>query len=95
MLGMIRNTNIVARKVHNCFFLINIKDDYADEKCTLYEINEIGYFIWNKLDQCSNLQQIVECIVAEISDEFDVDEITNDVQLFIDSLAEIGFIRFE
>jgi hypothetical protein len=44
-----KNENIVARQIHDTYFLINIADNYAHDKCILYQVNEIGYFIWSNI----------------------------------------------
>ena len=48
---MRKNESIVARKIHDTYFLIDTKENYSDEKCRLYEINEIGYFLWNNISK--------------------------------------------
>lgn len=45
-----RNSDIVARKIHGSFFLIDICDNYSGDRCSLYEINETGMFIWEQIN---------------------------------------------
>lgn len=89
---MNKNENIVARKIHDSFFLINIKDDYSDETCNLYEINEIGYFLWNKVSECNTIAELVDELSSALEDEVDKSILTDDVNEYISGLVEMGFI---
>ena len=40
-----KNPNIVCRDIHGSYFLIDITDNFSDNVCSLYEMNEIGRFI--------------------------------------------------
>ncbi len=91
----IKNQNIVARNIHDSYFLINITDNYLDDKCRLYELNEIGYFIWNQLDITGELASIVDALKANIIDEVDYNELMCDVKEYLDILFDEGFVRVE
>lgn len=45
-----RKDNIVCRKIHGSYFLIDISDNYSGDKCSLYEVNQTGMFIWNNIE---------------------------------------------
>lgn len=88
-----RNENVVSRIIYDSFFLIDITDNYLDEQCQLYEINEIGMYIWNYLIDCSTsiddiVLQLKDCII----DEIDINELYKDVKDFIDLLLALQFI---
>lgn len=87
-----RNEDIVARKIHDTFFLINIKQNYLDDKCTLYEINELGYFIWNALAITDKIEVIVNMINNEIDEPVEKSIIENDVRTFFDVLSVEGYV---
>lgn len=88
-----KNECILARKVHECYFLINIKDNYSDEKCKLYEINEVGYFLWNELDKSKDIDKLVNSLAKEIVEDVDIRIITEDIKDFIDRLVKMKFIE--
>ena len=45
-----RNPNIRCRRIHETWFLIDITQNY-DDICRLYELNEMGSFIWEQLER--------------------------------------------
>ena len=55
-----KRENIVARVIHDSYFLIDIKQNYLDDKARIYEVNEIGYYIWKQLDVVSDVDDIVD-----------------------------------
>lgn len=92
-----RNENVVERNIHGAFYLIDIRDNYLDDKCRLYEINEVGDVIWNILDSSSEEESQIDCIVKYIIDLI-VDDVSyyvikNDVESFIGSISKEGFLR--
>ncbi|MCM1170589.1 MAG: PqqD family protein [Clostridium sp.] len=90
---MNRNSNIIARKVHDCYFLINIKDNYSDEKCRLYEINEVGYFLWESIPYCNGINELVDKLLEVTFDEISKIDVLNDVQAFVSILYKLGFVE--
>lgn len=88
-----RNENIVARKKHGSFFLIDISDNYSGDKCALYEINEIGMFIWENINGSRNIVDIVTLLKAAIIDDIDYQILYDDVSEYIDTLVDKGFIE--
>ncbi len=90
-----RNENIVARKVHDATFLIDITENYSEDKCHLYEINEIGAFIWNKLPDVESTRQIADLLYEAIDDDVPYETILEDTKTFIAQLNEMGFIGGE
>lgn len=81
-------------KIEKEFILREIAGDYvivptgqtALEFNGLITVNEIGAFIWKKLDQDITEDELVQAIL----EEYEVDEETarNDVEEFLDKLAE-------
>lgn len=49
-----KRENIVARVIHDSYFLIDIKQNYLDDKARIYEVNEIGYYIWKQYNGLIN-----------------------------------------
>ena len=56
---MRKNENIVARKIHGSFFLIDISDNYSGDQCAIYEINETGMFIWEQINGARDIEELV------------------------------------
>ena len=73
-----KRENIVARVIHDSYFLIDIKQNYLDDKARIYEVNDIGYYIWNQLDVVSDVDDIVDLLLNEIKK--DVVEFLNALQ---------------
>lgn len=88
-----KNKNIVQRKIHDTFFLIDITQNYLDEKCRLYEINDIGDFIWNALDKCADTQAVADSLISNLIDEVDYNEVYNDICNFLNVLVEERFLE--
>lgn len=62
----------------------------TDHNIGLISANELGTFIWQRLEKGKQIDQIV----AEILNEFDVDEFTAkaDTEQFINELKRIGAV---
>ena len=90
---IIKNVNIVERKIHGSFFLIDISDNYAEDKCALYEINEVGSFIWNQIDNQKSITDIAVELQKVIVDDIDIQILVDDTQEFIESLLAKQFVE--
>ncbi len=92
-----KNSFVVLRKVHDTFFLINITDNYCDEKCTLYEINEIGAYIWKEIEGDFEVEIFVKKLLEKIENPKDIcfEDICLDVKAYVANLINRGFIKVE
>lgn len=89
-----RKSYIVERNIHGTIYLINIKQNYLDDKCCLYEINEMGSYIWNRISDETSLDDIVNAIVMDMDvQDVSLDEIKNDVSDYVCLLAREGFLE--
>lgn len=88
-----KNKNIVLRKIGDSFFLIDITENYLDDKCRLYEINQIGCFIWEHIIEKTKSTDITKELIRAITDEIDESIVSHDVDEFIGSLLSIGFVQ--
>lgn len=88
-----KNENIVSRKIHDSYFLIDITDNYSHDKCALYEINETGMFIWDKIDGAHTVSDIAVALQAAIIDEVDIQILIDDVSEFIETLEAKEFVE--
>lgn len=91
----IKNKDIVKRNVHDAVFLIDITDNYLDDKCRLYEINSIGSVIWDLLDTITKnqIEEISSNILAMIIDDVPLDVIRRDVIDFLHLMEKEHFIE--
>lgn len=88
-----KSENIVSRKVCESFFLIDIADNYSQDKCALYEINETGNFIWDHIDGERCVLDIASELQKAIVDDIDLQILVDDVREFIDALFHKKFIE--
>ena len=87
-----KSPNIVARKIHNSFFLIDITDNYSGDKCSIYELNNTGMFIWNNINDGCSIDSLARALHEAIIDDVDYNVILNDVQEYINILTSNGFV---
>ena len=85
---------VVERNIHGIFFLIDIKDNYLDDKCSLYELNEMGHVVWSSIPKYrdNQIQRIADDIEKMISDKVANEIIQNDVKGYLATLANKGFL---
>lgn len=89
-----RNDNIVMRNVHDTIFLIDITDNYMDEKGKLYEINNIGAYIWENIDGKTELDVITKNLMQELVEcNISFDTIYNDIKKYVYTMMNYGFIE--
>ena len=84
-----RNENFVFRKIGDEMILVPIKNNVGDMGY-IYNLNELGAFIWEHLDGKDRLLDIKNSIVEEfeVSDQ----EAKEDLSTFLGDLEEIGAI---
>ncbi|MGN1025611.1 MAG: PqqD family protein [Faecousia sp.] len=88
----ITNINIVEREIHGSFFLIDITDNYHGDRCSLYEINQTGMFLWKNLDTAKTSDELTSLLIAAIVDDIDYQIIHSDVIEFLNTLVSKQFI---
>lgn len=89
---LIKNDSVVLRTIHGSIFLIDISDNYSGDKCSLYEINETGRFLWDAVDQNRTIEELVGALQNAIIDEVPRDVLLNDVTEYINDLIGKRFI---
>jgi len=84
-----RNEDFVYRKIENETILVPIKDNVGDMG-SIYNLNEVGAFIWERLDGEKRLLDIENMIL----DEFQVspEQAQADLREFVSQLKEIDAI---
>lgn len=88
-----RKKYIVERKIHDAIFLINTKQNYLNDKCNLYEINEMGSFIWNMLDGSNSTDKVVEEIIRLVNEDIEPTEVFRDVNEYVNILLQEEFLE--
>ena len=85
-----RNENFVFRRIENETILVPIKDNVGDMG-SIYNLNEVGAFVWEQLDGERTLHEIIDLI----TEEFDAAarEVETDLNEFVGELQEIDAIR--
>lgn len=80
-----KNPAIVSRKVGDEYILVPIRDNVGDME-NLYTLNEVGAFIWEKIDGKRTVNQIAQLLL----NEFEAEETAarNDVKDFFNDLLE-------
>ena len=89
---LIKNDSVVLRTIHGSIFLIDISDNYSGDKCSLYEINETGRFLWDAVDQNRTIDELVVALQNAITDDVPRDVLLNDVTEYINDLMGKRFI---
>lgn len=88
-----KNPEIVRRKIHDSYFLIDITQNYLNDSCMLYEINEIGNFIWEQLEQRNNIEVIADKLFECLGNDVCREEVLKDIKEFIEILCQEGFME--
>ena len=88
-----KKEGIVARTIHGSFLLIDITDNYSGDKCSLYEINQTGMFIWNHIDGSRSVRELAELLRDAIVDDVDIELIYQDVTEFVSDLQKKQFLE--
>lgn len=84
-----KNENFVFRQIDDETILVPIKDNLGDMG-SIYNLNEVGAFVWEQLDGQKTLSDVNEML----TDEFDIPEgeSKEDLIEFINQLKEIDAI---
>ena len=90
---IVKNMNVVERKIHDTYFLIDIKENYMNEKCHLYEINEMGFYIWKQIDGQKEISDIVQNVMGIIVDDVEYSVVYKDVEDYLKLLLDENFLE--
>ena len=84
-----RNENFVFRQIDNETILVPIKDNVGDMNC-IYNLNELGAFIWQHIKCKNSVADIKEMILSEF--EVSESQAEADLNEFVNDLKEIEAI---
>jgi hypothetical protein len=81
----------VSRSIVGEMVVVPVRGQTGDLE-SIYNLNEVGAFIWKLIDGRTSLRQIVDAVLAE----FDVasEDAEKDTLQFIATLEEAGMIEF-
>ena len=90
---MKKRDDIVLRDIHGTYFLIDITDAYSEDRCVIFELNDIGKFIWENINTDVTEDIIARNLEKAIVDDVDYMILLNDVKEFIQVLRNQNFIE--
>ena len=85
-----RNPEFIFRRIVDESVLVPIHQDVADMDC-IYTLNEVGAFIWERLDGRVTPSDLRTALLAEYAADPDV--LTADLESFLGEMLAIGAIR--
>lgn len=85
-----KSGNVVFRKIEDEYVLVPMAAS-SDEVESIFNLNETGALIWEKIDGTRRLREIVD----ELADEFEEGErdLGEDVLSFVSDLLEAGLLE--
>lgn len=88
-----KNSKIVARKIHGSYFLVDISDNYSGDRCSIYEINETGMFIWNHIDDAGDIEGLTAALNNALITPVDHNLLRKDITEFVSVLESKNFVE--
>jgi len=85
-----KSENIVSRKIADEYILVPIVASAADVE-SIFNLNETGAAVWEKIDGKKSIRYIIEEIKKEFEDEGN--QIENDVISFIGEMTEARLVE--
>ena len=85
-----KSENVVFRKIEDEYILVPIVASAADVE-SIFNLNETGAAVWERLDGTKKLSDIIEDIKAEYESEDS--RIEDDVMTFVSGMVEAKLIE--
>jgi hypothetical protein len=86
----VKSENVVFRKIENEYILVPIVASAADVD-SIFNLNETGAVVWERIDGIKKLSDIVEDIKAEYESEGK--KIEDDVMAFVNEMIDAKLIE--
>jgi hypothetical protein len=86
----VRSEAVVSREIAGEKVLVPIRRDAADLE-SIYVLNEVASFVWDRLDGHHSLPEIKEALLAAY--DASPDEAEADIQAFVAQLSESGLLQ--
>jgi len=84
-----RNPDYIFRRIVDEMVLVPIHQDLADMD-SIYTLNEVGAFIWEKLAEPARITDLKEMILEEY--DSNTEQVLNDLHGFLDEMCEFGAV---
>lgn len=84
-----RNPEFIYRRVSDELILVPIHKNMADMEA-IFSLNEVGAFIWDKLEFPLSLEQIEKTLVGEFDAELRI--IQSDIKQFLAEMVALGAV---
>ena len=88
--NLIRNPDFVFRKVVEETILVPVHMNVA-EMDYIYTLNDIGAFIWERLDEPRSKAELQECLLEEY--DVEPEALNADLQTFVEEMLTIGAFK--
>lgn len=85
-----KSENVVFRKIQDDYILVPIVASAADVE-SIFNLNETGAVVWEKIDGVKKLCDIITDVKAEYEGEGE--QIDNDVMAFVNEMIEAELIK--
>jgi hypothetical protein len=85
-----KSGNIVFRKIEDEYILVPLVASAADVE-SIFNLNETGAAVWEKIDEKKSIKDIIEEIKAEYENESN--QIENDIISFISEMTAAKLIE--
>ncbi len=70
-----RRKDVVLRRIHGAYLLVDVADKYQNNSCSIFELNEIGAVIWNHIDGIRSTWDIALLLHEMVEDIVLIDDI--------------------
>ncbi len=87
---LVKSENVVFRKIENEYILVPIVASAADVE-SIFNLNETGAAVWERIDGVKKLSEIIEAIKSEY--ESDGSQVDDDVMAFANEMIEAKLIE--
>ena len=87
---LVKSENVVFRKIENEYILVPIVASAADVE-SIFNLNETGAAVWERIDGVKKLSEIIEDIKSEYEGEGK--QIDDDVMAFANEMIEAKLIE--
>jgi hypothetical protein len=85
-----KNKNFVSRCIAGEMIIVPVRNNVGDLD-SIYTLNELGTFIWDRIEGTINFNQLVESVCKEYEVDSHVAE--KDIIEFLSSLESSGIIK--
>lgn len=85
-----KSENVVFRKIQDEYILVPIVASAADVE-SIFNLNETGTAVWEKIDGAKKLSDIIADIKAEYESEGE--QIENDIMAFVNEMVEAKLLE--